>query len=128
MLTEPDYRFLLSSPPRFSSSNPPYPPPPSGSNNPSSPVTSPSVDLSNSNFAEITLEELSAFTPQMLNSMSLKQRNRYTLRLKELQKLEKMTPSEHDQICLTNLVMKHIQKKKSIPNSSILIGKALFPA
>ena len=83
-----------SSPSSYQAFNPPPPPPPPGAISSSTHIPVPSANISHVNFAELTLADLSAFSPQMLNSMSLDQRNKYTLRLKELQRLEKMSPSE----------------------------------
>ncbi len=83
-----------SSPSSFKVINPPPPPPPPGAIRSPTQQLTPSATTSHINFSELTLEELSAFSSQTLNSLSLEQRNKYTLRIKELQRLEKMSPAE----------------------------------
>ncbi|MHA1977859.1 MAG: hypothetical protein ACW98F_03455 [Candidatus Hodarchaeales archaeon] len=85
-----------SSPSSFKAVNPPPPPPPPGAISSSRHIPVPSANISHLQFAKLTFEELSAFSPQTLNSMSLDQRNKYTLRLKELQRLETMSPAERE--------------------------------
>ncbi|PWI47586.1 hypothetical protein CEE45_11070 [Candidatus Heimdallarchaeota archaeon B3_Heim] len=85
--------FPTSSPLRSNTVNPPPPPPPGTISSPTN-IRTPLSNISHVNFSELTLEELSEFSTQTLNSMLLEQRNKFTLRLKELQQLEKMTPEE----------------------------------
>ena len=74
----------------------PPPPPPPGAISVSTHNPTSSMIISHINFAELSLDELTSLSPQILNSMSLDQRNKYTLRLKELQLLENMSPAERE--------------------------------
>jgi len=80
-------------PPRPSSYNiPPPPPPPSSQTQNHS-----SLDTRDLEFESMTLEELTSLDPSILENLSLLQRNQYNNRLKELQKLEKMSPQEREE-------------------------------
>ncbi|MHA1972060.1 MAG: hypothetical protein ACTSW1_03635 [Candidatus Hodarchaeales archaeon] len=76
-------------PPRPSSNVPPPPPPPSSQTTQQS-----SIDINDLDFEDMTLEELSSLNAEILENLSLSQRNQYNNRLKELQELEKMSPEE----------------------------------
>jgi hypothetical protein len=79
----------------YSSNNPPPPPPP-GTISVSTHIPTSSTDISHLNFAKLSLDELTSFSPQILHSLSLDQRNKYTSRLKELKELEKMSSTERE--------------------------------
>ncbi|MHA1993241.1 MAG: hypothetical protein ACW97Z_01745 [Candidatus Hodarchaeales archaeon] len=104
-----------TSPLSFQPVNPPPPPPPGTISSPTH-IPDPSANVSYVNFSEVSLEELSAFSPQALNSMSLEQRNKYTFRLKELQRLEKMSPGERK----AYLQEKANSKKQSLDRQRVI--------
>ncbi len=72
------------------SSSPPPPPPPV----PLVPFSISSSPLNDVDFSNMSLDELKSFSPQDLATLSLPQRNQFNLRLKELQDLEQMSPTE----------------------------------
>jgi len=78
----------LFSSPTVHSTPPPPPPAPSAFN------VTPVVESQDINFSEMTLEELKALNPILLGSLSLHQKNLFNTRLKELEELQNLTPSQ----------------------------------
>ena len=85
-------QIIIPSPSSSSSSSPPPPPPV-----PLTDLSSSSSPRKDIDFSKISLDELKSFTPQDLGALSLPQRNQFNIRLKELQDLEQMTPSQREE-------------------------------